>query len=83
MRNTKKEGNQEQEIDPRIMKMAAKLRKMRIEKGFSNYEYFAWDNEINRVQYWKVEKGTNMTMKTLLKILDIHGISLAEFFKDM
>ncbi len=71
------------ELDPRIKEMAAKIRELRIKKGYSNHETFAWDNEINRVQYWKVEKGSNITVKTLLKILDIHEISLSDFFKGM
>jgi transcriptional regulator with XRE-family HTH domain len=82
MQDTKEDSGQK-ELDPRIKKMAAKLRELRIEKGYSNHEFFAWDNEINRVQYWNIEKGSNITIKTLLKILDIHGISLSEFFKEM
>ena len=79
----KKEHNGQTELDPRIRKMAEKLRELRIGKGYSNHETFAWDNDINRVQYWKVEKGSNITIKTLLKILNIHDISLSEFFKEM
>jgi transcriptional regulator with XRE-family HTH domain len=82
MRDTKEDGGQE-ELDTRIKRIAKKLRELRIEKGYSNHETFAWDNNINRVQYWKVEKGSNVTIKTLLKILDIHNISLSEFFKDL
>ena len=79
----KKEQNGKEELDLRIKQIAEKLRELRIQKGYSNHEFFAWDNEINRVQYWKVERGSNITLKTLFKILDIHGISLSEFFKDM
>jgi transcriptional regulator with XRE-family HTH domain len=78
-----KEQKGQDELDPRIIQIAEKLRELRIKKGYSNHEFFAWDNEINRVQYWKVEKGSNITIKTLLKILDIHGISLSEFFKEI
>ncbi len=63
--------------------MADKLKRMRIAKGYSSYEKFAWDNDINRVQYYSVEKGQNITTKTLLKILDIHKISLSEFCSDI
>jgi hypothetical protein len=35
------------------------------------------------VQYWRIEKGKNITMKTLLTILDIHQISLSAFFSDI
>jgi transcriptional regulator with XRE-family HTH domain len=78
-----KADSEQRELDPRIIKMAAKLRELRIKKGYSNHEFFAWDNEIGRAQYWKVEKGSNITIKTVLKILDIHGVSLSEFFKEM
>jgi len=72
-----------EKLDSRISKMAAKLKRMRIAKGYSSYEQFAWDNGINRVQYYRVESGHNITTKTLLKILDIHKISLSEFCSDI
>jgi len=73
----------EKEEDARILKVANKIKELRFQKGYSSHENFAWDNEISRVQYWRIEKGSNITMKTLLSILDIHKISLSEFFKDM
>lgn len=69
--------------EKRIKKIASKLKKMRIEKGYTSYENFAWDNDLPRVQYWRMEKGNNFTINTLFKILDIHKISLEEFFKDI
>ena len=71
----KKTEKKEMILDKRILKIAAKLRKLRKEAGYKSYEQFAWDNGINRVQYYRVEKGQNITEKTLLKILDIHKIS--------
>ena len=73
----------EKEVDARIIKIANKIKELRIQKGYSNHEYFAWDNELSRPQYWRIEKGSNITLKTLLSIFDIHKISLSEFFKDM
>ncbi len=75
--------NNEVLIDPRITKIAEKIKKLRLEKGFSSHEQFAWDNDINRVQYWRIEKGSNITLLSLLKILDIHKITLNEFFSDL
>jgi len=81
---TLKEMKSEKEnLDPRITKMAEKLRQMRIAKGYSSYEKFAWENGINRVQYYRVEKGENITLKTLLRILDIHKVSLSVFCDDI
>ena len=69
--------------DQRIQKIADKIKALRIQKGYTSHESFAWDNNINRVQYWRIEKGSKITIKTLLVILDIHKISLSEFFKDL
>jgi len=69
-------------LDPRIKQIAKKLEQIRIEKGFTSYENFAIEFDISRMQYWRMEKGTNFTFQSLLKILDAHKISLSDFFKD-
>ena len=68
-------------MDKRILQIGELLRKIRIESGYSSHEFFAWEHNIPRVQYWRMEKGNNFTIKTLLRVLDAHGISLQEFFK--
>jgi len=75
--------NTDKEEDERILKIASRIRALRLQKGYSSHEYFAWDNNLSRAQYFRIEKGSNITMKTLLSILDIHGISLGEFFGEM
>lgn len=70
-------------VDQRAIAMGEKLKKMRIEKGYVSAEFFAWEHKIPRVTYARLEAGTNFTISTLLKALDAHSISLAEFFKDM
>lgn len=71
------------QLDKRVLKIAEKLKQIRIEKGYTSYEQFAFDNDIPRVQYWRLETGTNFTINSLIKILDIHNISLKDFFKDI
>jgi transcriptional regulator with XRE-family HTH domain len=73
----------EEIADERIQTIAKKIRQLRIDANYTSAESFAYDHDINRVQYWRVENGTNLTLKTLLKILDIHKISLGDFFKDI
>ena len=70
-------------VDQRFVNIANRLKKLRIQKGYSSHETFAWDHNLNRVQYWRIEKGNNITLKTLIAILDIHKISLSDFFKDI
>jgi hypothetical protein len=71
------------DTDKRILSVCQKLKKLRVKAGYTSYETFAFDNEIPRVQYWRLEKGANFTLKTLLKVLDIHGLTMSEFFKDL
>ena len=83
MKEVKKHNVNDAIDDERIKKIAEKLRELRKKAGYTNYENFAWENEIGRVQYWRMEKGANFTMVSLLKILDAHGIGLSEFFNDI
>ncbi len=70
-------------MDERIEKIAARIKQLRIQKGYVSYEFFAWEHQIPRVQYWRMEKGTNFTFKNLLRILDAHEMTLEEFFSDL
>ena len=57
-----------------------RLKQLRKEKGFSNYEQFAYTYYFNRVQYRRYEKGCNISLKTLLKILSFHNMTQSELF---
>jgi len=64
-----------------LKKIGDRFRELRISKGYSSYEDFAIDNDLGRMQYWRLENGkTNLTIKTLVKVLAIHEISMTEFF---
>lgn len=65
-----------------LQKIGNRLRELRKEKGYSNYELFAFDNQIARAQYGRYEKGSDLRMSSLLKVLEALDISLYEFFND-
>lgn len=69
--------------EKRLIKIGERLRELRKKAGYKSYENFAFDNEINRVQYGRMEKGANITLASLLKVLDIHKITLEDFFKGL
>ncbi len=69
--------------DERMTFIAERIRELRLKKGYNSYENFAWDHDFNRVQYFRLEQGENFTMKTLLKLVDVHKITLKEFFKSI
>lgn len=66
-----------------ILKVAEKLIKLRKDAGYSSGEAFANDHDLPRVQYWRMEKGTNFRFSTFLTVIEKHGISVGDFFCDL
>ena len=64
-----------------LERIGAKLTELRKQKGYTSHEDFAYDYEIPRVQYWRIEKGrTNLTIKSLCRLLAIHKLTIEDFF---
>lgn len=61
------------------VKVGNELRQMRIKAGYKSYERFAYEHNISRIQYWKMENGNNFTLKSLVKVLNAHQISMKDF----
>jgi transcriptional regulator with XRE-family HTH domain len=59
-----------------------KLKKLRIDKGYTSYEQFAIAHDLHAAYYWNIEKGRNISIDYLQKLLNIHGLTFEEFFKD-
>ena len=76
----KKKTDKKDDLDPRILEISKTLKQMRINAGYTSYENFAVAKGLKRMQYWRMEKGTNFTMTSLLRILDAHGVTLNDFF---
>lgn len=69
--------------DEWIELISVKLKELRKDLGYTSYETFALDHGLDRKQYWRIENGSNITIKTLIKILEIHDRDLALFFKEI
>jgi transcriptional regulator with XRE-family HTH domain len=76
MENSNTKPNQEE-----LNAIALRLKELRKAKGYSNYEHIAFDLEMSRSAYWRLETGANFELKTLIKICRLLEISLEEFFK--
>jgi len=71
----------EEALSNLLKRIGFKLTELRKQKGYTSHENFAFDHDIPRVQYWRIEKGyTNVTMKSLVKLLAIHKLTAEEFF---
>jgi transcriptional regulator with XRE-family HTH domain len=68
-------------FDKTLMTVGLKLAYLREQKGFSTIKEFALIHELPEIQYWRIEKGkANITLKSLTRILNIHNITLHDFF---
>jgi len=67
------------EIQKRI---GERLKELRIDRGYTNYEHFAFSNDVSRSNYGKYENGHNMRMDTFIHILTALDISFQDFFSD-
>ena len=75
---------EEQLLKQLTEQMAVKFTELRKKKGYTSYENFAFDHELPRMQYWRIENGkTNITLKTLCKLLVIHKLTPEEFFSSL
>jgi transcriptional regulator with XRE-family HTH domain len=65
-----------------LKKIGEKLRKLRIQAGHKAYDKFAYTFGLDTQTVLRAETGKNITLSTLIKILNVHKMSLKEFFKD-
>lgn len=69
--------------NPDLQKLGDRLRALRLKKGYTSLEKFAFNNELSRVLYSNYESGKgNITYKNLLKVTRALGISLKDFFSE-
>lgn len=69
-----------QNIKLQLKNLGDRIRQIRIQKGYSSYEYFAYEHNFSRAQFGRYEKGQDLRFSTLVRITDAFGISLDEFF---
>jgi len=82
MAKMKKVKETNPEFDEFIEKVGDRMREVRVNLGYSNYEVFAYDKNIGRSQYGKYEKGSeDLRLSSLFKVLKAMDISFEDFFK--
>jgi len=60
-----------------------RMKQLRIKKGYSSFETFAYDHDLPRVLYGNYEKGEgNITYKNLMKVIYALGVSVKEFYSE-
>ena len=65
-----------------LQKLADRIKQLRIKKGYSNYENFAFDHDIPRAQFGRYENGQDLRYSSLIKVIKALGITVEEFFSE-
>lgn len=63
-------------------RIGERLKALRIEKGYNSYEKFAFENDIDRAQYGRYERGGDLRISTLVRVLRALDVSIDEFFSE-
>ena len=71
------------DVDEVLIRLGERIKQLRINKGYSSYEYFAYDHNISRAQFGRYEKGQDLRFSSLIKVINALDVSLIEFFQDM
>lgn len=69
-------------INKNLENLGKRLKDLRKQKGYRNYEQFAFDHNISRAQYGRYENGQDLRFSSLLKVLKALDVSLEDFFKE-
>lgn len=65
-----------------LVRLGKRMKKLRLEKGYTSYETFAYEHDLPRALYGNWEKGRNITYVNLLKVIRALGITQEEFFSE-
>ena len=65
-----------------LKKLGARIKALRIEKGYTNYENFAFEHDIPRAQFGRYERGEDLRYSSLIKIIRAFEMTPEEFFSE-
>jgi transcriptional regulator with XRE-family HTH domain len=65
-----------------LKKLGNRIKLLRIKRGYTSYEYFAYENNISRAQFGRYENGEDLRYSSLLRVVTAFDMTLEEFFSD-
>lgn len=68
------------DADVELKKLGARIKQLRIQKGYTNMDKFAYDHDINRTQYAQYELGKDLRYSSLIRLLNAFEITFDELF---
>ncbi|MEO0505798.1 MAG: helix-turn-helix transcriptional regulator [Bacteroidota bacterium] len=68
--------------EEQLERLGKRMRELRISKGFTNYEQFAFEHELPRAQYGRYEQGQDLRFSSLIKVVKAFDMTLEAFFAE-
>lgn len=59
-----------------LKNLGERIRQIRISKGYTSYEYFAYEHNISRAQFGRYERGEDLRFSTLIKIIEAFDMTI-------
>jgi len=82
MKSGKKKLSTKKAVPDDLAALGKRIKALRIKKGYTNYEYFAYEHDIPRAQFGRYENGEDLRYSSLLKVIRAFGMTLQEFFSE-
>lgn len=69
-------------LDPdlQLENLGKRLRELRLKKGYTSLEIFAYEHGFGRAQYGRYELGQDLQFTTLIRLVNCFEMSLEDFF---
>jgi transcriptional regulator with XRE-family HTH domain len=78
----KQPNKKEVDGDSQLKKLGARIKQLRIAKGYTSYEYIAYEHNISRAQFGRYEQGQDLRFSSLLRVVTALDVTLEEFFSE-
>lgn len=77
-----KTAKADEKTEREFLKLGNRIKQLRIKKGYTSYEIFAFENGINRAQFGRYERGEDLRYSSLLKVCGALGVTIKDFFSE-
>lgn len=65
-----------------LIRLANRIRDLRIKKGYQSHEIFAYEHGFNRSQWGRYERGEDLRFSSLERVAAAFDMTLEEFFSE-
>lgn len=65
-----------------LRNMGKRIKSIRLQKGYTSYEVFAYEHNISRAQFGRYENGEDLRYSSLVRIIRAFDMSIDEFFSE-